>query len=251
MASAYAAFAADGRFCPPVPVTAITDRRNKPLPAPPSKCRQAVEEDVAHGVTYALERVLRGGGTASNVGGISGWASAGKTGTTDRSMDTWFVGYTKQRTTAVWVGDPTLYSNGKRKPLQDRSINGDYRSSWYGASLAAPIWKQIMKTAVEGTSDAGWPSPPSSMLGAPRAPKPTPTKGGVPGVAGSSVAAAVAALQQAGYAVRVSPQPVRSKYPRGTVAGTSPRSGSGASPGSTVTIFISDGKAGKGRGPGR
>lgn len=59
---------------------------------------------------------------------------AGKTGTTDSFRDAWFVGYSKDYTTAVWVG------------------NDDFSKMWraYGGDLPARIWKEYMQFALKG-----------------------------------------------------------------------------------------------------
>ena len=61
MASAYAAFAADGTYCEPTPVRSIKNRAGKAMPVPATKCSQALDPDVAHSVTYALKKVLTQG----------------------------------------------------------------------------------------------------------------------------------------------------------------------------------------------
>jgi membrane peptidoglycan carboxypeptidase len=153
MAAAYGGFASGGTYCPPVMVAAIERRSSDgsagttsvPLAAP--QCRQALSADVASGVNEALSRVLTDG-TAAAVGPLSDWPSAGKTGTTDGPYDTWFVGYTAQRSTAVWVGDPG--SAEGRRALRNVEAGGRYYGVVYGASIAAPIWKDVMTTAQQG-----------------------------------------------------------------------------------------------------
>jgi membrane peptidoglycan carboxypeptidase len=102
---------------------------------------------VASGVNDALRHVLTDG-TAAAVGPLSGWPSAGKTGTTDGPYDSWFVGYTAQRSTAVWVGDPG--SAAGRRVLRNVQVGGQYYGVVYGASIAAPIWKDLMEWAQQG-----------------------------------------------------------------------------------------------------
>ena len=65
-------------------------------------------------------------------------------GTTDGPYDSWFVGYTAQRSTAVWVGDPgrTVKGHPTGKRLTNVTVGGRYYPVVYGASIAAPIWKQ-------------------------------------------------------------------------------------------------------------
>ncbi|HYY11795.1 MAG TPA: transglycosylase domain-containing protein, partial [Kineosporiaceae bacterium] len=119
MAEAYAAFAADGTYCPAWPIDKITGPDGKQVPVKKPDCNpDALDEQVAHGVTYALKQVISGG-TAQNVWSGTGNV-AGKTGTADDSSDTWFVGYTRQRATAVWVG--YTVEPWQRKKNEDRSL---------------------------------------------------------------------------------------------------------------------------------
>jgi membrane peptidoglycan carboxypeptidase len=111
-------------------------------------CRRALAPEVASGVNAALSRVLTDG-TAASVGPPGDRPAAGKTGTTDGPYDTWFVGYTAQRSTAVWVGDPGD-GNAPRRELTDLTVDGRFHPVIYGATLAAPIWKQVMTGALQG-----------------------------------------------------------------------------------------------------
>jgi penicillin-binding protein 1A len=91
---------------------------------------------------YAADQVLKGvitegTGTAANYG----CPAAGKTGTTSNYTDAWFVGYTPELSTAVWVGYPneTTYMT---------DVNG--LGAGFGGTLAAPIWRTYMKEAADG-----------------------------------------------------------------------------------------------------
>ena len=95
-----------------------------------SKSERVFSDGVAYTATDILETVISGGtGTAANIG----CPAAGKTGTTDDFTDAWFVGYTPQLSTAVWVGHPDA-----------RSTLG-YNA--FGGTLAAPIWQDYMSVA--------------------------------------------------------------------------------------------------------
>jgi membrane peptidoglycan carboxypeptidase len=253
MASGYATFASEGTYCPPFPVLSIKDADGHGVPIKAPTCdKEALDPDIAHGVTYALKGVLTHG-TATNINGQVPGHVAGKTGTTNESVDTWFVGYSKQRTTAVWVGDPTIYTSGKRqfrKSMNQHhaSIGGrSYPNDIFGATIAAPIWAGIMKTAVQGTDTSDWPGPPSSMLGGSGS---TASRGSdVPDVTGKSIGAAFAILAQAGFAPQVGDS-VDSDVPAGFVASTDPGAGSGASAGDPVVVHPSNGRGGGGTGQG-
>jgi membrane peptidoglycan carboxypeptidase len=235
MAAAYATFATGGVFCKPIAVLSIKDRTGKDLPVPKADCNRALEKDVAAGVNFALQKVLTEG-TASGRG--IGRPAAGKTGTTNNSVDTWFVGYTAQRATAVWVGDPTPRErNGQleRQTLNFRTIDGEKQRHVFGATFAAPIWQKIMRKANEGLPERGFSLPSGKLLRA--------DKGNVPNVRGQTLESAVKRLQEAGFRTRVSGvQP--SPFPPGSVAETSPGPGSQLDKGELITIIVSAGGGG-------
>jgi membrane peptidoglycan carboxypeptidase len=233
MAAAYATFATGGVYCTPVAVLSIKDRKGNSLPVPKSDCGRALEKDVAAGVNFALQKVLTQG-TAAGLG--IGRPAGGKTGTTNDSVDTWFVGYTAQRSTAVWVGDPVPRGEDqKRKSLNKRTIAGERRTQVFGATFAAPIWQKIMRKANEGLPERGFSGPSGKLLRA--------DKGNVPNVRGQSVVSAVRRLQDAGFRTRVAGvQP--SEFPQGSVAETSPGPGSQADKGTEIVIIVSSGGGG-------
>jgi penicillin-binding protein 1A len=103
MASAYATLANDGVYNAPYFIQKVEDRNGRVIfqhePAP----KQAVSPGVARVVTEILrQNVTSGTGTAAALG--TGQPAAGKTGTHTGSYDAWFVGYTPQLATAVWIG---------------------------------------------------------------------------------------------------------------------------------------------------
>jgi penicillin-binding protein 1A len=102
------------------------------------------------GETYAADQVLKtvitsGTGTAANYG----CPAAGKTGTTSSYTDAWFVGYTPQLSTAVWVGYPNATTS-----MND--VNG--LGPGFGGTLAAPIWHDYMRAA-SGSYCSDFPQP--------------------------------------------------------------------------------------------
>jgi membrane peptidoglycan carboxypeptidase len=220
-------------YCKPIAVLAIKDRNGKPIDIPKPSCQRKLDKDVAAGVNFALQKVLTQGTAAGK--GI-GRPAAGKTGTTNNSVDTWFVGYTPQRATAVWVGDPDVRTaGGKRKSLNDRKIGGKQMGHVFGATIAAPMWQTIMKEASKGLPERGFSSPSGKMLVA--------DKGNVPNVRGQQLDDAIRHLREAGFDTRVAGQ-TQSPFPQGTVAETSPGPGSNVAKGSTITIILSSGGGG-------
>jgi len=165
MANAYATFASGGIYCEPIVVTSIKNRDGEALSIPKKSCKRTMQAKIANTATLGMSRVLTNGTAASTGPLASGQPASGKTGTTNDSQDTWFVGYTPQLATSVWVGPETV--NGTRRKMRNITINGTSYSNVYGGTIAAPIWKQIMTRALKGTKVTAFPSADSSLVGTP------------------------------------------------------------------------------------
>jgi membrane peptidoglycan carboxypeptidase len=230
MAGAYAAFAADGLFCPPTAVTAITGGDGAQVELPPAACTQAVEPEVARGVNYALQQTPRQG-TARRLSYI-GFPIAGKTGTTQEFKDTWYAGYTPSLAAVVWIGDTAPTPSA----LTEFPINGEQRGAVYGSTYAVPTWEAFMPRAVAelGIATPGFNDPGSDIIFGPQV--------RVPSVVGTQVSTAESRLAEAGFTMAVSDERRNgSGVAEGLVAAQSPGGGGSASPGSTVTVFLSGG----------
>lgn len=158
MAAAYATFADDGIYHTPLLVTRVTDAsgRNLPLPVAPVT-REVLTPAQDRELTAVLEQVVqRGTGTAA--GGI-GSEVAGKTGTTDDSANAWFIGYTPNLATAVWMGYPGSY-----RPMDDYRWDGQVLSSVQGGTIPATIWHDYMAAAIGSEPDYGGDFPPVYYL---------------------------------------------------------------------------------------
>ncbi|MFM2047213.1 MAG: hypothetical protein RL383_1290, partial [Actinomycetota bacterium] len=83
--------------------------------------------------------------------------AAGKTGTQDENTNAWFVGFTRQLATAVWVGDPKGYTPMVRIP----EFVGVPRVQ--GATYPARIWKQYMDDAHKDVEPLDWDAPPAPV----------------------------------------------------------------------------------------
>jgi penicillin-binding protein 1A len=134
MASAYSVIASDGILHPATFVSKIVSPAGKVLYETPKQGKRILSAEVARSETQMLTGVLKDG-TASGL--TIDRPAAGKTGTTDANVDAWFIGYTPQITTAVWMGDP----NGET-PMT--SVGG---ISVFGATYPADIWAEFMKGA--------------------------------------------------------------------------------------------------------
>jgi membrane peptidoglycan carboxypeptidase len=139
MASAYGTLATEGTHYPTTVITKVVDRNGQTVFESKPKGTQVLKPEVAYAVTSILKGVItQGTGTRADIGR----PAAGKTGTSQLNRDLWFVGYTPQLVTAVWVGYPT-----------ERTVEID-GSRGYGGTLAAPIWASFMKRALSGKPEA-------------------------------------------------------------------------------------------------
>ncbi|GGO02523.1 hypothetical protein GCM10010116_04860 [Microbispora rosea subsp. aerata] len=144
VAAAYATFAARGRYCRPLAITAIVERDGTRTEIPPA-CQTALEPEVADAVSHVLTGVF----TKGTMRGQSiGRPAAGKTGTNNGYTSAWFAGYTPSLAAAVSVGD---IRGSYRYPLTGVTIGGRYYGAVQGASLPGPIWVDSMRAALRGT----------------------------------------------------------------------------------------------------
>ena len=157
MASAYAAFANDGTYVEPRPVLRILDARGEVVREFGIEHRAVMAPETARLVTSTLRGVIdQGTGRAAAIGR----PAAGKTGTTDDYSNAWFVGYTPELSTAVWVGRP----EGNVPMRNVRGVSGVT-----GGSFPARIWRDVMVGALDGVPPADFPPPPARP---PRVPPP-------------------------------------------------------------------------------
>lgn len=226
MAAAYATFAADGKYCAPMPITSVTTRDGKLKKTLKPTCKKAMDENIARGVSVALQSVISSG---TGRGAAIGRPAAGKTGTTNGSTDVWFAGYTPQLAAAVWVGH-----QDEVKPLKNFRLGSRSYGTVYGATIPAPIWADFMRTALKGEPRENFGQTSDKVLNGERVT--------VPPVTGGSVDDAEAALAQVGLGATVSDAGVPSDQPAGTVVGSTPRSGQRVPPGTVVTLYLSTGQ---------
>jgi membrane peptidoglycan carboxypeptidase len=97
-------------------------------------------------LTSILEGVIRSG--TGKAAALPDRIAAGKTGTTENYGDAWFVGYTPQLTTAVWVGYPN-----KLKPM----LTDFYGQPVAGGTFPAEIWRTFTQLALAGTAPESFP----------------------------------------------------------------------------------------------
>jgi membrane peptidoglycan carboxypeptidase len=155
MAEAYATVAASGMYCKPYVITGVTDSSGKQWPAQTKQCAQVVDANTANELTYMLQGVVKYG-TAANAVPLDGREVAGKTGTTDSGIETWFDGYTPSLAAAVWTGyiNPSDYKGGLVK-IGTQTFDGQI----FGASICAPIFNQAMTASLQGVAPTNFTAP--------------------------------------------------------------------------------------------
>ncbi len=131
LVKAYSVFDNAGDLIQPVFITKIADRDGRVLEDSIPDKIQVIEKSTAFIMTSLLESVVKNG-TGRKAREL-GRPAAGKTGTTNNLNDAWFVGYTPEYVTGVWVGFDEEGSLGKGET---------------GGAAACPIWVGFMKQAL-------------------------------------------------------------------------------------------------------
>lgn len=139
MATGYSVFANGGYRVNPYLITKIADQRGKVLldTKPPAldESVRSIDARNAFIMDSLLQEVTRSGTAAKAQAMLKRPDLFGKTGTTNDSIDTWFVGFQPTLTAAVWMGYDTP------KKLGDRETGG---------GLSLPIWINFMEYALKG-----------------------------------------------------------------------------------------------------
>jgi penicillin-binding protein 1A len=230
LASAYGTLAGDGIHTEPVFVTRVTTSDGTVLFQAPLRRTRVLSETTSRTITGILEQVVtRGTGINARIGR----PVAGKTGTSDNWADAWFVGYTPDLVTAVWVGFPPE-ERSMRPPTTRITVTG---GSW-----PAQIWQLFTGGALAETPITPFPAPapPTKTKTTTTTAATEPGRTPLLSVTGMSVANAIRALRDAGYRVRLDEVPSR-QYPPGTLLSQNPPAGRPARVGMTVTISVSNG----------
>ncbi len=152
MAIGYSVFANGGYRVNPYLITKITDQKGKvivqsPVPVLDESVR-GIEARNAFIMSNLLQEVARSGTAAKAQATLKRPDLYGKTGTTNDSIDTWFVGYQPTLTAAVWMGYDTP------KKLGDRETGG---------GLSLPVWITYMDYALKGVPVTEY-SPPEGVV---------------------------------------------------------------------------------------
>ncbi|HEY6533051.1 MAG TPA: transglycosylase domain-containing protein, partial [Acidimicrobiales bacterium] len=138
MASAYSAIPNGGIRQEPYLIESIEDRFGNVLWSHEQTPTRAFSSSTACYATEILQANVDGGtGTRAR---LAGYPAAGKTGTTDKNADVWFVGFTPQLTTAVWMGNPD------NSETSMGSLGG---TEQFGGKWPATIWRNFNQSYLD------------------------------------------------------------------------------------------------------
>ncbi len=143
---AYAPLASSGRRVESRTIVRIRDRQKNSWTENPPAITPVLSPATAYITTRMLQDVLTYGTAKSLKKFAEERPAAGKTGTTDDYRDAWFIGYTPQLITGVWVGYDKPKPGGK---------------GFTGGAVAAPIWERFMRRTLAGTPASDFPQPES------------------------------------------------------------------------------------------
>jgi penicillin-binding protein 1A len=147
MTDAYATLAARGVHRDPQAFELVRGPRGREIGKLDTSGAQAIPQNAADLVTYALEGVVsHGTGTAA----YFGRPIAGKTGTAENYEDAWFCGYVPQLAACVWIGYPKA---------EISLFNVEGYGAVFGGSLPALIWNRFMAEAVKTLPVQDFPYP--------------------------------------------------------------------------------------------
>lgn len=152
MATGYGVFANGGHRLNPFLISKVTDAKGKLLtearPQALDDGNRAIDARNAFVMTSLLQEVTRSGTAARAQATLKRPDIYGKTGTTNDSLDAWFVGYQRNVVAAVWIGYDTPRKLGARET---------------GGGLALPVWIDFMAPTLKGVP-VEEPSAPSGLV---------------------------------------------------------------------------------------
>lgn len=145
MIAAYTTFANLGSRTVPNAVLRVEDRGGKIVWQPPVRAVEVMDTLHAWLITDALRDVVRHGTAVGSVGARINFPAGGKTGTTNDGFDVWFIGFTPDMVTGLWIGFD-----------QPRKIKANAQ----GGVLVGPAWTAMMREVYERRSvPAAWSRP--------------------------------------------------------------------------------------------
>ena len=114
------------------------------LLSPMSTLSDTIDSRVTFITKDILREALSRGSNARQVGVLKRGDIAGKTGTTNNAISTWFSGFHNNLATTIWIGTDDFSSLGNNE---------------FGSTIALPTWVDFMKTALIDLPNEAWKSP--------------------------------------------------------------------------------------------
>ena len=134
MVSAFSTFPDKGVRFRPYFITRIEDKDGNVLEETRVESEEVISPQTAYMMTYLMRGVVESEGGTAAAASVLGWPLAGKTGTTDKYSDAWFLGFSTNQCAGVWVG------HDKPIPLGERQT---------GAAAALPIWQDFFTRVID------------------------------------------------------------------------------------------------------
>ncbi|MEX2659461.1 MAG: transglycosylase domain-containing protein [Acidimicrobiales bacterium] len=233
MTTSYATFANRGLRVDPTFVTKVARSDGTILYQHEHVQQRVLETRIADEVNAVLQLVVeQGTGTKARIGR----PVAGKTGTGQEWRDAWFVGYTPELVTSVWMGFAQQGNRSMVPPATPMLVTG---GSW-----PAQIWQLYTSAALAEVPITPFvaPAPPDEERADPLTPQEDLTLPRLRSVIGLPVGPAEGMLTRDGYLVQRLEVP-SDEYPPGYVVAQRPRADARVAGGSTVTIEVANGEA--------
>ena len=130
LTNAYGTLASEGKFIEAHGISRVINQRGDVIYKSDFKPKQVLDKDSAAITTWMLQAVVKGG--TGGPAALGDRAVAGKTGTSEKVRDLWFIGYIPQVVTGVWLGNDDNYPTGGT------------------SGTAAYNWRDFMSQAVKG-----------------------------------------------------------------------------------------------------
>jgi penicillin-binding protein 1A len=143
MASSYGTLAADGMHTDAHGIRKVVNAKGEVLYNADFKPKRVVDEQTTAIMTWMLENVVNNG--TGQPASLPDRQVAGKTGTSEKARDLWFVGYIPQLVAGVWLGYDDSYPTGG------------------SSALAADVWRQFMREATKDITVAKFPELPKNL----------------------------------------------------------------------------------------
>lgn len=152
MAAAFGTLANGGVYVEPEIFTTITSYNGELIVKNTPQTHKVVDPAVAYVMTDMLQAVVTEG-IGKNAALNSGIPVAGKTGSTNNYLDTWFVGYTPYYVGSVYIGDDAGIKKDDGTTMQRRPIEGG------GSMSSSKLWAKIMNPIHQNLEYKKFPKP--------------------------------------------------------------------------------------------